>query len=423
LVWLALIASAAHAGEQERLAPPTKEAREAAEKIVTELLGAQIEQANRGPAEAKLALAKSLFKQAGETNDNPAARFVMYQKARDLAVAAGDVTVAMSAIDKTAALYEIDAPSDRFTTITGLAKNIHSQEAGQAALDAALSAIDEAILADDFDVATKLVRLATSFAARLHNGPIASQLKTRPAEIEQLKKEFAKATEAQAKLKDQPDDPAANLTVGYFQGPLKGDFEQALPYLAKGSDPVLRELTKTELAGPTESAGQAKLADDWWDAAERQHEPAKSHIRGHAVKLYEKALPNLKGLTKAEAESRIKQFDAEHPTAIGLSRSAIVKILTDGDWRIQWFVSTTDYSGPVASEYPKFFFKPDGASYHGQLKWHFVENSTTIEVGDLHSSYPFVQRFTLVGDKLRCENFNPPGKLLNLGLGTKNPGR
>ncbi|HEY2148368.1 MAG TPA: hypothetical protein VGH32_10550 [Pirellulales bacterium] len=420
-ICVALIAPTALAGDAQRLAPPTKEARAAAEKIVNELLGAQIDGANRGSAEAKLTLAKTLLKQASETNDNAAARFVMYQKARDLAAAAGDVTIAMSAIDKLAADYEIDAPSERFTTITTLAKNIHSPDAGQAALDAALSAIDEAILADDFEVAHKLVRLATGFAARLHNGPIAAQLKSRPAEIEQLKKEFAKASEAQAKLKNEPDDPGANLTVGYFQGPMKGDFPRGLPFLAKCSDAALADLAKNELAGSADPAEHAKLADGWWDAAEHQREPAKSHTRAHAVALYEKSLPHLKGLTKAEAESRIKQFEADHPTAVGLSRTAIVKVLADGAWRIKWFVSTSDYSGPVASEYPAFVFGVDGSCSHAKLKWRFMDNSATVEIADLSSAYPFLQRFTLVGDTLRCENFNPPGKLLNLGLGTKNP--
>jgi hypothetical protein len=424
-ICVALVAATARAAEQQRLAPPTKEAREAAEKIVTELLGAQIEQAIRGPAEAKLTLAKMLKKQAAETTDNAAARFVMYQEARDLAAAAGDVALATSAIDKLAEQYVIDAPSDRLATLSIVVKNIHSAEAGQAVLDAALAAIDEAVVADDFDVAGKLVRLASSLAARLHNGPIAAQLKGRPANIEQLKKEFAKAIDAQAKLKDQPDDPAANLTVGYFQGPMKGDFEKALPYLAKCSDPLLAGLAKKELAAPVEAADQAKLADGWWDAADQQREPAKSRTRAHAVKVYEKLLPSLKGLAKAQAESRLKHFEAEHPTAIGLSRNAIAKVITDGEWRIRWFANTSDYSGPVATEYPKLKFNDDGtvdnpdSERSHRPRWHFMDGTATIEVVYNVPGNPFVQRFSLVGDVLHCENYNPPGKLLHLGLGTK----
>jgi hypothetical protein len=221
-------------------------------------------------------------------------------------------------------------------------------------------------------------------------------------------------------LKDQPDEAAANMTVGIFQGPLKGDFDKAMPYLAKSGDSVLEELAKKELAAPTEAAEQANLAGGWWDAAEHEREPAKSHTRAHAIKLYQKALSDLKGLTKAEAESRIKHFEADHPTAIGLSRSAVLKVLTDGDWRVKWFASTTDYSGPVASEYPKFMFSADGSTSHQKAKWRFMDNSATVEIEGAIPGYPFVQRFTLVGDTLRCENFNPPGQLLNLGLGTKN---
>ena len=45
--------------------------------------------------------------------------------------------------------------------------------------------------------------------------------------------EFAKAGESQATLKKSPDDPAANLAVGLYRGPMKGDFKAALPLLRK----------------------------------------------------------------------------------------------------------------------------------------------------------------------------------------------
>lgn len=413
-------AEKADAPYRERLPSPGKEAQDAAEKIVLELFRGDFDQASRGAADAKLAVAKKLMKQAAEVNDDDAARFVMYHKARDYAASAGDVVIAMTAIDKLADQFAIDAPSERFTVLSALTKSARSPESAQAALDAALAAIDEAIEADSFELAAKFVRLASGLAAKLRNPQVAAQLKSRPAEIEQLKKEFAKVAEAQATLKSAPDDPAANLAVGLYQGPMKGDFKKSLPLLAKGSDPVLAELAKKELASSTNPLEQANLADSWWDAAERQREPAKLHTRAHAGKLYEQSLPSLKGLAKAQAESRLKQLETDRPASAGSSRSAIVRVLTNGDWHIKWFKSTTEYGGPVASEYPAFVFGADGSSGHAKLKWRFMENSTTVEIGDVSSSYPFLQRFTLVGDTLRCQNFNPPGTLMNLGLATKN---
>ncbi len=421
LACLGMIVVRGVAADSERLAPPTKEAREAAETVVQELFGDEIEKASRGAADVKLALVKKLIKQAGETTDDAAARFVIYQKARDLAAAAGDVTNCMAAIDKLAEQYAIDPAGDRFAALTGLAKNAKSQDAVQAILDAALPSIDEAIAADDFDAAGKLVRFASSLATRLRNTQVVSQLKSRPPEIEQLKKEFAKVADAETKLASEPDNAAANQTVGFYRGPMKGDFKTALESLAKGTDPVLKELAKKELAGPTEAADQGKLADGWWDAAEHQREPAKAHLQAHAVEFYRRAAPSLKGLAKAQAESRIKTFENERPTPLSTLRSAVLKVVCDGDWRIKWFTSTTEYGGPVSSEYPVFFFKPDGTTTHVQLKWHFIDKTATIEVSDARPGNPFIQRFMLVGDKLKCENYNPPDTLRNLGIGTKNP--
>ena len=408
------------APERERLPPPGKDAQDAAEKIVLELFRGDFDQASRGAADAKLAVAKKLMKQAAEVNDDDAARFVMYHKAREYAAAGGDVVIAMTAIDKLADQFAIDAPSERFTVLLAMTKSARSPESAQAALDAALAAIDEAIEADSFEAAAKFVRLASALAAKLRNSQVAAQLKSRPAEIEQLKKEFAKVGEAQMTLKIAPDDPAANLAVGLYQGPMKGNFKKSLPFLAKGSDPVLAELAKKELASPTTPAEQASLADGWWDAAEHQREPARFHTRAHAGKLYEQSLPSLKGLAKAQAESRLKQLENDRPASAGPSRSAIAKVLTDGDWHIKWFTSTTEFGGPVASEYPAFFFRADGTNLHGQLKWRFLDNSATIEIADSRPGNPFIQRFTLVGDVLRCENYNPPDTLKNLGIGTKN---
>jgi hypothetical protein len=407
--------------ERERLSPPGKDAQDAAEKIVLELFRGDFDQASRGAADAKLAVAKKLMKQAAEVNDDAAARFVMYRRARDFAAAAGDVVTAMTAVDKLADQFAIDAPSERFTVLSALTKSARSPESAQATLDAALAAIDEAIEADSFELAAKFVRLASALAAKLRNSLVASQLKSRPAEIELLKKEFAKAGEARATLKSAPDDPAANLAVGLYQGPMKGDFKKSLRFLAKGSDPVLAELAKKELASPTNPLEQANLADGWWDAAEHQREPAKFHTRAHAADWYRRAGPNLKGLTKTQADSRIRQFEADRTKTPIAGRGAIVNALTSGNWHITWFKSATDYAGPLISEYPRMTFNRDGTCETDFAKgqWRFID-ANSIEVTYLNYAQDYLQRFHFIGDALRCEHFNPHDKLQNSGIGARN---
>ncbi len=48
-----------------------------------------------------------------------------------------------------------------------------------------------------------------------------------------------KSAQSQEKLKESPDDPAANLAVGSYLCFNKDQWERGLPMLAKGSDPAL----------------------------------------------------------------------------------------------------------------------------------------------------------------------------------------
>lgn len=422
---LALLCGAAPsvgAESAQRVSPPTKEAREAAEKVVQELFGDEIEKATRGSADVKLALVKKLIKQAGETTDDAAARFLIYQKARDVAAAAGDVTNCMAAIDKLAEQYAIDPAADRLTALTGLAKNAKSQDSVQAILDAALPAIDEAIAADDFDAAGKLVRFASSLATRLRNAQVVSQLKSRPAEIDLLKKEYAKVAEAEKKLSNDPDDPTANQTIGFYRGPMKGDFNSALDYLAKGSDAVLRDLAKKERVVAEVAAEQAKLADGWWDAAEHQREPAKSRIREHAADLYRNVVQNLNGLSKAQSESRIKQVASDRSARSGSSHMTVVQLLTDGDWHLKWYSSATDASGPIEREYERLKFKNDGTCQipSDSGTWRLLQNGTTIEVEFPIWKGAYVWQFEFSGDSIKAKWLGTQATIIHLGIAAKN---
>ena len=106
------------------------------------------------------------------------------------------------------------------------------------------------------------------------------------------------------RFEKQPDNPDANFAVGYFEGPIKGDFTKALPKLAKGSEPKYRELAKNESAEPTDAAPRAALADGWWGLAEDKHEPAVGNLHEHAARWYKLALSGLKGLTLARPRRR-----------------------------------------------------------------------------------------------------------------------
>ncbi len=413
------------ASELIKSSPPSKEAQAAAEKTVIGIFKSDIDQANRGGPEAKLALSKRFLQQAQETADDPAARYVLKCKARDMALAASSIKDALEAINMLSHFYAIDAPADKFTALTTLAKNGRNQEINEAILIAAVATIDEAIDVDNYEMAGKFARLADGLAAKQHKSQAMTQLKAKAAEIEQLKKDFPKALAASEKLKTVPDDREANFVWGFFQGPRKGNFKKAMSFLAAGNDEAMSVIAVKDLGSPTDPADQVKLANDWWDLAESRREPIKTHLRLQAGKWYEKALPSLKGLVKAQADARLKQLAAGHAYLAASGRSEIVKALVEGEWHLIFYESTTEFSGPIVYEYPTVNFDSDGLSHMKTTvgKWVFLDDSAIIRVDFPAWKGENLWHIHVMGETLRCECFNPPGTLKYLGLGSRIPKR
>ena len=69
------------------------------------------------------------------------------------------------------------------------------------------------------------------------------------------------------KLEQHPEDAEANLVVGKNLCFRKGDWDDGLDFLARGSDPVLKELAQNDLALPRDAKAQIELGDAWWERA------------------------------------------------------------------------------------------------------------------------------------------------------------
>jgi len=402
--------------KSELLAVPDKEAQAAAEKTIQSIYKADFEQANHGGPEAKAEFAKQLLARGLETSDNPAARYVLLTKARDLAVAGGDVSVASNAVKKLLELYAMDRAQEQlFACLSGLAKSVRSREAAEALRIAADHAADDAIADDNYESAAKFARLAMGMANKLGDQSLAAKRKIQLTEIEQCKKEYAKLADTLVRLRTDPDDAEANLAVGLFFGLTKGDFDEALPYLAKGSDTALKGLAQKDLSAPAEPAEQAKLGDAWWTLAEANHEPAKSHLQAHAANWYSKAVPKLKGLTKGEIESRLKEVENSNRIPIIPKGASFIRILI-GNWKIH-FAPNPSSPYPAGFDYQQQFFE-NGTWKNQYNTGHWVLNGDTITCTH-DSRSDLLQKYQIVGDSLRGQHYQPPDKPVNDGVGTK----
>ncbi len=222
------------------------------------------------------------------------------------------------------------------------------------------------------------------------------------------------------RLQADPDDPEANLAVGRFFGFTKGDFGKALPHLAKASDASLSDLAKMDLSAPADPAEQVKIGDKWWTLAEANHELSKPHLQAHAAEWYSKAVSHLKGLSKGEVESRIKEVQASNqPRLIAVDRASLLRILL-GDWKIHF------EANPDA---PKGHLEQIGFDYNQRFDengtWtNQITSGTWVLEGDtvtcVHNNRKdIIQKYQITGNGLRGESYSPPEVLLCHGTGTK----
>ena len=137
-------------------------------------------------------------------------------------------------------------------------------------------------------------------------------------DVAALQRQHREYLEAEKVLGERPDDPQANLTAGRYLCLVEGDFARALPMLRKGNDAMLVALAEAELtqlalaeAGvtrPTEIVDMVALGDRWWEASAEVKAADRRSFQSRAVSWYQRALPDLSGLTRVAIQRRIEEF-------------------------------------------------------------------------------------------------------------------
>ena len=289
------------ATQVEQKAPPDPAGQQAALKVVREIF--REEYAKKTPSD-RVALAKILLKQAAETKDDPASRFVLMTEARDLAAEAGAADTSMRAVDEMAREFKIDVRAVRASALTLVEKAAKTPEDLKSVAVFRMRLADEALAADDFDGATAASALAAALARKAKDIALAARADARAKEITGRKAAFESVKKALDTLRDKADDPAASATVGTYLCFAKNDWDGGLPFLAKGSDELLKSLAVKDLSKPAAAADQLALADAWWQLGDKD-KVAKDSLHRRALYWYLQAGPQLTGLAKTRVEKRL----------------------------------------------------------------------------------------------------------------------
>jgi serine/threonine protein kinase len=259
------------------------------------------------------AFAERLLEQAGNTKDDSVLRFVLLREARDVAAKAADATLTLKAIEDLTREYALSGREMKTAALDKASKAAYTPERSGQIVEAILAVLDEALTADNYEEAIRLAKMAENSAYRSNNTSLIASTITRRRDVDSLKDAYEKLKPVAAVLADKPDDPEANLAMGRFLCLLKGDWTEGLPLLVQGGEGKLQDLARKEVGGSEKPEEEAELADGWRDLARTERGAAHMQLVLHALSCYQKALPNLSGVAKKQAEKSAAELEKELP--------------------------------------------------------------------------------------------------------------
>ncbi len=123
----------------------------------------------------------------------------------------------------------------------------------------------------------------------LHGAPVAAAPKPPPDPKPAPPLPALTLDEANAILKDKPNDPAANRVVGRHLCLDKEDFAKGVPMLARADDPKLKDLAQKELGIAAGASSALEAGDAWWDLGDTETGKAKTAAQRRAAHWYKQA--------------------------------------------------------------------------------------------------------------------------------------
>jgi hypothetical protein len=286
---------------------PPPEALARAEKAIKDLF--REEYALQKPAD-RLALAAKLHQQSRDPTEEAAVRFVLLREAAFLAAQAGNLAQTLEIVGELVKAFEVAPAAIIVAALEKIDLSVLIGDDCRILAEESLAAVSEALTADDFDSAARLLKLGENAARKAQNASLVTTISTRKTDVERIRAEFETVKGALATLAKTPADPDASLTVGKYHCFAKGAWERGLPLLAQSSDPRLKPLAAQDLAAPASAAQQRELADAWYDlATSLTPVTAKIEAQLRAGHWYAMALPGSSGLARVHVEKRLAELE------------------------------------------------------------------------------------------------------------------
>jgi hypothetical protein len=291
----------------ERSPIPTADALREAKSLIDDIFSAEIAAA-KSDAE-KLKLANQFLRSARDTNDDPAARYELLLRTKNLAAQTGTPALALSAIERMGESYDVDVIVLKSETLVTMSRSTLSKQQHADLAERILAFIETAFANERADVAESLFTAASASAAKARDTAVVREVRVRTRELKSMLETIKAVAKAKQQLADNPDDAAANLAVGKFHCFVKNDWDSGLTLLAKGGDEALASAANLDLTAPTDPDAMIKVGDAWWQIAADTSGADAVGMKTRCQFWYSRALPQLTGLVKAKVSRRLDDLN------------------------------------------------------------------------------------------------------------------
>lgn len=277
-----------------KLAPPVPTDAVKARQAISDAFGPEIEKAKTPTA--RKALAAKMLAVANDVKETSANRWVLYVQSRDLALNAGDITLAIQSIEEQVKTFAIGRHELTAENLDKLAKAA-GKGAPKPLLDFLLGVAEESIQADNYPTATKLLTVGSTIARQGKDAALAKRFELRQRMAGELAKNFDEVT-------------GVDEHMGKFQCFRKNNWVKGLPLLMNSQDTAFAAVVKKDLAAPTEAKDRVELGDAWFALAEKAKGAERLGMLRRAYWWYRQSFGGTEGLAKAKIEGRMgKIFD------------------------------------------------------------------------------------------------------------------
>ncbi len=251
---------------------------------------------------------RDLMKMADDPATSSDEIYVVLQAALPLIREKSDLATLRKCIQKLTETFKVDPILERSKQLEEFIAVCKSTSTLDQAVKDVVAMVELANGEKRFGDAKRSLEFAEAAAKKLNAKSSITLLNSTRGAVEECEQAFGSQKKARQTLATAPADPQANFQFGVCLAIFEGEWEQALPYLAKGSDPKWQAAAKAELAVTTEVDSRQAVADAWWEAAQTAKGMAKTEAQRRTYKWYAELEPDV---TSPLVKRRVKDRKTE----------------------------------------------------------------------------------------------------------------